>query len=202
MKKLGVFVLTGILISGGAQAAMRVNLLGGLNFQNDSITPATGNTTSAVGALSYGVTFEAALNPAMAFEVGVFSMGSKTKTTVPGAGDATIGLRSTVIPVMIRFTALPIIDFGVGGYYGILPKTFTVENSTIAGLPNGSQTATSAASSDYGIRAGIRANIPFAPMIHGLVDVSYDYGLKDTDTSSSTEKTRGYTLMAGVGIGF
>ncbi len=202
MKKLALSVLSGVLMSGAAQAGMAVNVLGGLNFQNDSITPANvGVTTSAKGALTYGATFEMPVNPVMDFEFGALSVGSKTKSST-ALGDATVSTRSVMIPVMLRFTALPILDFGVGGYYAILPSKYTIEGSTIPGLIDGDYTTTTAAKNDYGLRAGVRAKLPLAPLLHVLVDLSYNFGLKDTDTTSTTEKTRAYSLLAGVAIGF
>lgn len=202
MKKLLSVLAIGFLGMSSAQAAVGVNVLGGLNFQNDSVDPqTTGTTTSAKGAVSYGATAEFAMNPMMGLEVGLFSMTSKTKYTT-GSGDYTISAKSVMIPVMARFNALPVLDIGVGGYYAILPSKVTIEDSTVSGLSNGEITATSIEKGDYGLRVGARAKFPVAPMFKVLVDATYNLGLKDTDkTSTTTEKTRGYTLMAGVSIG-
>ncbi|MBS1961077.1 MAG: outer membrane beta-barrel protein [Bdellovibrionales bacterium] len=191
------------MAAGTAQAGAMVNVLGGLNFQNDSIDPAqSGTTLSAQGGVSYGASVEFGMNPMLGLELGVFSMAKKTKATVAGAGEATATAHGIVFPVMVRFTALPVLDFGVGGYYATLSDKFTVSGSTIAGYPDGDQTSSTAEKSDYGLRAGVRAKLPVGPMLKVLVDASYNFGLKDTDNTSTTEKTRGYTLMAGVGIGF
>ena len=206
MKKLIPLIVTSLLIASGAEAGVAVNLMGGLNFNKNSVTPASAtNTVTAKSAVSYGATIEFGLAPMFAIETGILSIGRKNKVDVAGAGEATISSRGIEIPVMVRFTLLPVLDFGVGGYYGKGNSTFTVSGSTISGYADGEHTVdqTQTDLTDYGARASVRAKLPIAPMAKILFDGSYTMGLKDVDkTAATTEKTREYALMAGVSLGF
>ena len=206
MKKILSLTVLGMMTVGTANAGMAVNVLGGMNYNKNSESPATaGQTTSAKGALSYGASFEFGVVPMFGVEVGVLSVGKSNKIDTGATGSAVSTIRAIQIPVMLRFTALPILDFGIGGYYGSSAKKYKISESTIAGVPDGSYDVDSAAyeSSDFGARASLRAKFPVAPMIGILLDVNYSMGLKDLDKSSATtEKTREFALLAGASFGF
>lgn len=206
MKKLLGLAVLGILSIGTANAGMAVNVLGGLNYNKNSISPEdTTQTISSKGGLTYGATFEFSMVPMFSIELGALSVARVNKYDLGATGVATTTSRGLEIPLMFRFTALPILDFGIGGYYAKTPKKYKVSDSTIVGFPDGEYDIdpTEVESSDYGVRASVRGKFPVAPMIKILVDVNYSMGMKDIDKDPAvTEKNREFALLAGASFGF
>ncbi len=173
MKKILAILLSALSMASAANAGMSVNLLGGMNFSNDKLDPAgVGVTTSPVGGITYGATLEFSVAPMINLEFGAIQTSNKSKSTI-ALGYQVTENKSLVIPLLVRFTALPIIDFGVGGYYATVPKTYKITETTIPGGTTGENDVTDASSNDYGLRARVRAKIPLAPMFGFLIDLNY-----------------------------
>jgi hypothetical protein len=184
-----------------AHAGLAVNVLGGLNFDANSQSGSV-YAYSPKPALTLGATVEFG-GPFISFETGLFSIGKKEEQK-NGTIVATWSYRGWLIPALVRFTALPILSFGVGPYYAKFSDKVTISDSTSALTPNGEHTFASQgqSTSDYGLRADARAALTIAPLTNFLIDVYYDWGLKDLDTSSVSKKTRNYGVLAGVSFGF
>lgn len=204
MKKLvTVLAVMTATVALDAQAFVHLNILGGPNFENDSVTPPPASqTASAVLGMTYGATLELDFSPMFSLETGFLSVGSKTKFESAGM-HYTQSMRLTEIPVLIRFTAFPLLDFGVGGYYATIPGTFQVEDSTFSGLANGTYNVPpNFIKRDYGLRGSVRLKLPLGATTRILADANYDYGLNDFDSSSTTQKHRSYSLLGGISLGF
>lgn len=209
MKKIVMATALSLVTLGTSQAGMHLNVMGGMNFANITVEPAVATTTySAAGAISGGVTLDFGIAPMLAFEIGALSVGQSVKitsTAVGATGSYTRTQRAIEIPVMFRFTALPMLDLGVGGYYGMLPSKYKIEKSTITGVTDGEYTVDKDTyeTTDYGLRFGARFLLPMTPMARFLVDASYNMGLKDIDkTAAGKQKGKEYSIMAGASFGF
>lgn len=207
MKKILVILALSTSTLIGNASAMEVSVLGGLNYGGVSTsgTGYSGVTIKAKGALTFGATIQFNMMPAIALEVGAFSNGNKQSKT-DGGGSYDQDFRSLEIPLLVKFTGVPFVDFGGGVYYEKIPTTFNVTNGTGA-VPyaNGSNTVDETANdlNDFGAKLNARLKIPLAPLFHFLVDGSYKLGLKDLDKDPvDSRKTASYALLAGASIGF
>lgn len=170
MKKILILVAVfGMSLTDSAQAMLRFNLLAGANFADQAIDPEIpGVSTSSESAFAYGVTAEFDMGALLSFDVGALSVGYKTDK------------RALQIPALIRFTALPLLDFG-GGLYYALPED---------------------QGSDIGFRLSARLKIPLTPITDLVLDGNYDHGLSDLDSSARSVKHRSYGLLTGISLGF
>lgn len=206
MKKILVILALSTTALIGNANALELNVLGGLNYGGVSTSGAgySGVSIKAKGALTFGATIQFNMMPAIALEVGAFSNGNKQTITVPG-GSYDQDFRSLEIPLLVKFTGIPLVDFGGGVYYEMRPTTYNVTNSPFASPANGSNTVdqTSDELNDFGVKLNARLKIPLAPLFHFLVDGSYKMGLKDLDKDPvDSRKAASYALLAGASIGF
>ncbi len=205
MKKILALLVVSTVFAGSA-SALELNVLGGLNFANssDSGPGYTGISSKAKAGITVGATVEFSLVPMFALEVGLFSNGNKksvTSTLVNYDGSN----RSLEIPLLLKFTGLPLAEFGAGLYYEKSPSNVTISNSTnTVLLANGDFDQSSTyETGDMGIKLDARLKLPLMPLTSILVDASYKMGLKDLDKASSdTSKTKSYALLVGAAIGF
>jgi hypothetical protein len=205
MKKLIVLIAASALLAVSAHAEMgapafRLNALAGLNFANVKYTPDVAGW-SAKGALSYGATVEFGMGSLISIETGLFMNKNKRDFSTTGLSFS-LEQASMEVPLMARFHILPILDFGVGGYYETFDKKVTASNSSNTALVGNGDDTSGNQYDTYGVKAGVRARLPILPTLGFLVDASYKMGLKDTDKSSGTAKNSSYAAMAGLSIGF
>ncbi len=173
MKNILMILSVFALGTSNANAMLKVNLLGGLNFADYSGSAAI----SPKAAGTYGATLQFGALPGFDFETGVLSVGKKTETSV-GPIKVEASTRGWEVPFMLRFTALPVLDLGGGLYYAIVGDDDEA---------------------DYGAKLSARARFGLAPMTDFLFDLSYNFGLKDLGGSA---KTRDYAVLAGLSFGF
>jgi hypothetical protein len=201
IKKISAVFLLGLLTSGAAHAALSVNALGGLNFDKNSYDGTT-TTHSGKAAFTLGATIEFG-GPFLSFETGLFSVGKKEEQTRATGAVSNWSYRGWLIPALVRFTALPVLSVGGGLYFAKFSDKVEVSDSALGIPPNGEYTLASQnhGTTDFGLRVDARAALPLAPLMSFLVDVYYDWGLKDLDTSAASKKTRNYGVLAGVSFG-
>jgi hypothetical protein len=209
MKKLVLIVLFGIFAASAAQAGARVNALGGITMANPSesgVTPVS--TYKAKSAMTYGATVDFDVNPMIAIETGILSVGGKIEITTSGVVDTAV-TRAIEVPFLVRFTALPILDFGVGGYYQKFNSTFELTDSAGTKTTYNWNTDFFNKTTDYGAKLSARLMLPLAPMIKFVVDANYKMGMANLNDSSLAGSTAGRTFknremaaLAGISIGF
>ncbi len=198
MKKMLMVLGWVALSSVNANAVVKVNVLGGVNFADQSTSG--GSVVSSKAAFSYGATAQLPMLPLFDIEAGILSVGKKSKFEAAGSGYVASS-RGWEIPVMLRFTALPVLSVGAGLYYAMLGDEIEVTESNSVLVPNGKRT-TAGETTDLGAKLSARAHFPLAPLTDFLVDLNYNFGLKDLDKSAGSSKTRDYALMAGIAFGF
>ena len=205
MKKLIPVVLSLSMLPLQAQA-FEVGVLGGITSSRTSaeIGPSTRNTTAdyAFGAMAD----LPLISPLPGFIVEVDALVMRRKVEINNVqvldasgslGNSVLSSASTtyfMVPAIARFTALPIVNAGVGPYFATpLGKISTNTNG---------QTQESDSSTDLGLVASVQARIPLMPLIHAVVDGRYILGLKDQGESTGSNKFRDFQALAGVSIGF
>ena len=189
MKKLLTLILAGALYVGSAQAA-HVNVLAGLTRAN----PDTGIPSSSSTAVSFGATLDFAILPFFDVETGLMSVGVKY-----GYGSTDVKTRAMEIPLLLRFTAIPLVDFGAGAYFQKYNGTYS---STTSGVETtGISWAPGTKQNDFGAKVSARLLLPLAPFTHFIVDANYKLGLFNL-AQVGTFKTRELGVLVGLGFGF
>lgn len=199
-KILGL-ALVGAVAFGFASDANAISVSGvGLMTRGaPSFEPAVTNLSSPLG---FGFGALAAFGVAPGFEA---ETGLLFAPTVFGQGDPATErkFQQVQIPLLLRFTAAPMVSVGAGGYYamntGDLETTPAGGTTTTQPLEN-----TNIGGSDLGLVGSVGVNFSLAPMVSFLVDARYLLGLKDWDERGGADvaKTRQLQVLAGVSVGF
>lgn len=181
--------------------AVELTALGGFNFWAPSYTPSIPSESSRFGFI-YGVYGGYDILPKIGVDLGVFRVSKKRNTG--GAGnDYTSTYSDFEFPLLARFKAIPMISFGLGPYFAKLGQTVKQSGTKSSSPAPSSIQTVNRASTDFGIKADIRMEFPFTPVVSFVGDLSYNLGLKDINTSSSQkEKTTELQTLAGVQIAF
>lgn len=201
MKKiLAVLILSTVSI--GSASAIELNVLGGLTMGAPNVTGSTTTYKSGMG-LTYGATLGFGMMPGFGIETGVLSVEKKSKATPAGETEDEMTNRAWEIPFLLRFTALPVLSFGAGGYYQLAGKT-TKFKDVATGVESEVRTSDfNKKRQDIGLKLNARGAFPVAPAISALLDVSYKMGLTDRDTTAAvTDKNSEIDILAGVSLGF
>ncbi|MGK5089751.1 outer membrane beta-barrel protein [Bdellovibrionota bacterium FG-2] len=153
--------------------AAELTVLGGISRSTPEFVPASltfkGRNSYGGGAL-LGIRFKRFFG----LEVGGLYVNRKYGDS---AGD--ICFNTLQLPALLRFRLLPMLSFGVGGYYtmGIGNVTFGTATSTFADA--------ALKKSDYGVVGDARLRLPLVPTLGFIVDFRYLYGLGDYSTLSA-----------------
>jgi len=200
MKKiLAVLILSTVSI--GSASALELSALGGLTMGGPNVSGGAITYSNGTG-ITYGALLGFNMMPGFGFETGVLSIGKKFKSTNAGV-ESENTMRAWEVPLLLRFTALPVLSFGAGAYYQLSDKT--VKSKAVA---TGVETVYNVSDlskkrQDIGLKANARAAFPMAPTLKIILDASYKMGLGDRDTNAAvTDKNSEIDLLAGVSFGF
>ncbi len=180
-----------VIFSTSSQAhAFGLSAVGSFNATTVSTDPANSNLSGGTG-VGYGGLAQYNLIPAFDLEVGVLSTPVKFSQKVPGSADIETSSHYLQIPVMVRFTLLPIISAGAGLYYAFpLAKVKTIG-------PTG--TVETDAKADMGATLSIALRFPLAPTLGIVVDGRYYFGWKDVSTAAGVSaKNQSTQILAGL----
>jgi len=153
--------LLGVMTLGGTDGVDRGSLA--------SPNPYSGNTSFGGGVMIRG-----AGNPFFNLELN--ALYAPRKYAFAGGGQATFPMLE--IPLMLRFTPIPLLAFGFGGYYAV--KIGDV--STTGTLPAAYNPPTFG-THDYGLVGAAGLQLPFGPMMAFLLEARFLMGLADLDPS-------------------
>ncbi len=162
-------------------------LLGVLNFSNASTTTTLTAPTAPSGASSFGFGgFLRGSGPATV-EVDVLYMPRKLSNGT--ATDFTMNVLE--VPLFFRFTGIPFVSLGAGGYYALR-----------LGTPTGAGTTTNFGSHDFGLMAAAGFEIPIGP-VGLLAEARYLFGLADMGApTSGSLRWRNLEFAFGVKFSF
>lgn len=205
MKKHLVLFVFAAFVSSSAQAAigapgLQINGFYGVNNSKREEEPQQVSLKSKFGT-TYGGTIEFGMAPMISLETGVFFHQAKNDVTYLGIG-WTAEQDTMEVPLMFRLHLLPIVDFGIGGFWERGDDQTTISASTNpAAVANGTTVGNKFVT--YGPKVGVRARIPLLPTLGFLVDASYRMGLRDADADPAVSvKHKAYALLGGLSLSF
>lgn len=190
--------------------AIEVALEGGLSFDTPTMSSTNGGAAPSLtskSSIAYGLFAGYSMFPGFQLESGVMLLPRSFSQT-DGLGNlANTEFKSYMIPVMMRFTLLPLISIGGGAYYatgtGNVSSTVTLTGG--GGTVSGESDFNTAGikKSGYGALASVRLGLPLAPLVHLLVDGRYlmDLSERSTDATESL-KFKDLQVLGGISIGF
>jgi len=201
MKKLVPFLLAAVFTAGNAQA-IELNVLGGLTGSR----PATSNTgatyTSRLG-LTFGATVDFNFIPMFAIETGLLNIGYNYRAASNVGGETDISNRAWEVPVLLRYTALPIFDFGAGFYFQHYGTTYGAKSvATGVETTGNSWEGAGLSPGDFGLKLGGRAKFPIVPLTNVVVELDLKRGLKNLASNGASYHTSELDLLTGISFGF
>lgn len=206
MKKhlLVSLAIIGLTLPGMKSAeALELTVLGGLNLHSPSVDPETAGTEnkSGTGAM-FGALIGWGLFPGFGMESG--ALFAKRKMTIEGTGtNLDVSYGTMEVPLMVRFTALPILSVGGGVVYSRNNRKTKQEGTYANNTVNTEEDDIGLKKNEFGLRANARLGIPLVPLASLVVDVNYVLGLTDINLDPNTStKTREIQILAGASIGF
>jgi hypothetical protein len=207
----GLTIVIGLGITRLVAAAPMFSVSGavGLNFANPSISNSvstsspTTNATFGGGALAdvnfYG-DFQA--------EIGLFYLPYSYSISVTGGSTSTQTTYKFIhLPFLVRWSPIPILSVGAGGYFGF--GTGTIDSQV--NLGNGTSTSTSSVTyqqqnfntTDFGLIFSAAGDLPLGPIVSLFVDARYQLGLTDLNNDvNATFKMSAFMILAGVRANF
>lgn len=182
-------IVLSLFVSSSAQA-LEVIGVGGLNFHSPSVDKSGTSSDSGTG-LAAGVYLGWDLFPGFGMETGAIIARRKMTLNVSGA-EQKVHYGSIEVPLMLRFTALPVLSVG-GGLYHARNNRKTNSGADDAGRKKG----------EFGTRLNARFTLPLLPLFGFVIEANYLLGLTDIDLDpNSSIKTREIQGMVGVSVGF
>ena len=197
-----------VMVSQAANAdVFSVSAVGALDMSKVNYDPAVAGVTSGYGtSYGFGALARMMVFPMFQGEVGAIYLNRKNSSTVTILGtpfSMDTSQKEIQIPVLLRFTALPMFSIGAGGFYSVAmgDPSVSISDPTLQAAVNA--TASSAVKGNYGLAGSIAFNMPILPTVSVLVDGRYLYGLKNLAASTSTDKetTTDLQVLAGVTFG-
>lgn len=190
-------------------SALTVAGLGGLNYATPSQDADAADASfenSADAAFAFGGILALPFGEGVEFETGLFYRTNTytTDSSLRGVNlsETTYSYKNVRIPALLRFTALPIISFGGGVFYEIGTGQVEATNEKNGTTVSQSFADSSLKDRNYGLALNARLSLPLLPtMLTGIVDVSYDYGLRNLSMDGDYDyKSRNLMALIGIGI--
>lgn len=195
--KLLVFALlfvVGVSTPRNAYGQLALSGVGTLNLESVKREfNGTAATTSGKAGIGLGALLTIPAGSLLSLETGALLINRKYES----AG-TTLAFGRLQFPLLLKFSALPIISFGAGPYlemgFGDITQTTAAGAST-----NFTYDAANFDSTDIGLCASVNADLPLAPFFKLTLDARYNMGLNDLDRSTNDSlKFGGLQFLAGL----
>ncbi len=192
MKSLSLVVfaaLAAVAFAQPAQAMVNVSAVGSYNLTNTKEDPSNPLITVGHG---FGGGALVSFPLMTAFEIETGALYTPFVTHIGAAPvEANLKQNYIVVPVLARFTLLPIVSFGAGISYGVKTGDVTSDNSLVS--------APGTLKNNVGLTGSVAIRLPLAPMFGFLVDTRYTFGLTDqSSTAGTTDKFNQLQVLAGL----
>lgn len=184
------------LVSTSAFAS--ISIVGALN-EGTLTGSGESDSLSAKPAFGAGILIDHPISIGTAIEFGAIYQGRKYDDT---SSNYTVSSNAIQIPVLLRFTLLPMISFGAGGYWETGSGDITLTNDTDGSKSTLTYSGLGVKQSDMGLVGSIRLNFLMGPGMGFLVDGRYNYGLTNTSNNGTTITNRAFQVLAGISLGF
>jgi hypothetical protein len=212
MKKYALGLLAGLFLMTFPfnSQAFELAVEGGLSMQSPSYSLSSGSSL-AIGSktsIGYGAFAGLSFLPGIQIETGLMYLPRRFSETSDTAGVAELTANHLIIPIMARFTALPLVSVGAGAYYamgsGQVSTTLTPVGGSAGDPVLEDYDATGGIKkSGLGLMASARLELPFLPTIRLLVDARYLMDLNNRSVDAAeTLKFKDLQLLAGASFGF
>lgn len=189
-KQHWVLALSLIALGSAPVHALEVIGVGGLNFHSPSVER-TGTSVDSATGIALGAYLGWGLFPGFGMETGVISTRRKMTLNVSGVEQKS-RYAAIEVPLMLRFTALPVLSFGGGIYHARNSRKI-----------NGDTEDANRKRGEFGTRLNARFTLPLAPLVGFVVEANYLLGLTDIDLDpNSSFKTREIQALVGVSVSF
>ena len=220
MKRFMLAVWVVVFFKAASASALEFSPVLGLGLDMSSASTTVAGTsygTNTKTSVGGGVLLDSGLAPMVSLEVGVLYLPINHGLTVNITSPLTLSAPSETsynalqIPVLMKFTLLPLVSFGAGAYYskGLGSVKVHSDAFTSAGLTFPASDTTesfadaSLSDTDYGLMANAGMSFPFLPLMKFRADLNYLFGLKNINTTDTvTLKSRRILVTAGVSFGF
>jgi hypothetical protein len=198
---LGSFALCIAAYGPSAHAFGIAGVVGG-DLSTLSISPASSGIVSG-SKFGFGIGALASMDvfPGFEAELGALYMARSVSQTLSTL-ETDITANSLIIPLQLRFTALPFISFGAGVYFAD-NLSFSSSSGTVGGTFTSNATTTGFSSTDFGALVSARFRMPILPTIGAFLDARYLIGLANEQSPSVSGQSyhiNGLELLAGVGF--
>ncbi len=188
------------LTSNQARADLSVSAVGTLDFSNASISTAAANVNTSLGtSVGFGFLASTSVIPMFSLELGALYVPRKVNINDSNGNNlSTTKAPYLEIPLLLRFTALPIVSIGAGPYYAHSAGSLTVSAPNVADT-SPSFSDQGVATSDFGVEASVAASFPILPMLSVMGDLRYLWGLTNLDSSGvTTNHARDVEFLVGL----
>jgi hypothetical protein len=206
MKKLTLLVVAGLAIMSVQAQSVGLGIKGGLNFPNaealsiDDISIETANNATGY----HGGLFVSAkiamfeIQPEVLYSFQSFEYEFEDLSGT--AGDLIEGSQEShyvTIPVILKFSPVPILNLQVGPQFGMLLSANEIREDI--GTSTSAEITDKLAGSDIGLNFGIGADLPFGIQAHAR----YVLGLSDVNKDSPTDvKVNNSMIQVSIGYAF
>lgn len=193
------------MLAAPAHNACAVTLSGvGLaNFTNPtfSTTSTTGLGLSGGATAGFGLLASSELMPGFVLEIGALWVPRKfSNDDSSGQSLSTTNAKWLEVPLLLRFTGLPLVSIGIGPYYAhglgnvVISQPATPDTSV-------DYSAVGQTQNDFGLEGSVGARIPVVPQIGIVADLRYLFGLiNQSSLDNTTVHYRSLELLFGISI--
>jgi len=183
--------------------AIELTVLGGLNLHSSSVDPeAAGTETGGGTGAAFGALIGWEFIPAFGLETGALFVKKDNNVKATGT-DLETSHGAIEVPLMLRFTALPILSVGGGLVYTRNSRTTSREGTLLSASVNDEIEAAALKRNEWGARLNARIGMPLVPLVSAVLDLNYVLGLSDIDLDpNASSKTREFQVLVGASIGF
>ncbi len=187
-------VLTlGFCLFSQSSQAIELTVLGGLSRSTPDVTPVT-LTYKARNSYAGGALLGLRYKRFFGIETGAIYANNKFGSDLANVDGVSVSgdtsFNSIQIPLLLRFTVLPLISFGVGGYYSMGIGQVS-ETLSVGGAPAATATSTYAdaglKTSDYGFLGDVRIRLPLIPTFGFILDFRYLYGFGNLSADAAAK---------------
>lgn len=174
-----------LILNGSKANAFEFSVLGATTVSNYNVAPSLSGTSTGIG-LGGGALGAFDLIPFFKLETGALYLNHGFS---PVAGSS-LSLTHLNIPIIIKFSPVSLLSFGIGGYFGpVISQSLAGSAPSFTGPPT--------ASMDFGLLGNAGIQLPIAPFIHFRFDILYEFGLAGMNVGSSTLNSRNLDFLVG-----
>jgi hypothetical protein len=213
VKKLGysVLILVGLGFTRFGHSAPLFSVAGtvGFNFANPTVSTGTGtNSTTTNATFGGGIIADLSFYEDFQIEAGALYLPySYSNSIITGTTSTQYTYKFFHFPVLVRWSPLPILSIGAGGYLGFgtgtIDSQVNLGNGTSTTPLSSSYSTANFNSTDFGLVFSVAGDLPIGPLVSLFVDARYQLGLVDLNNDlTATFKMNAFMVLVGARLNF